>query len=342
MYGLSNKDNEDCKIGGKMAIELDMAAVMAAWKLIRPYIRHTPLIYSRYLSQMSGASVWLKPETQQPTGSFKIRGALNKIGRFTEGEKSRGIVAASAGNHALGVAYAAKTWGNICTDIFIPATAPLPKVDKLRRFDVTLHQEGQTYEDAHQAAAAFSAQTGGIEISAYDDVAVVAGQATIGLEILIDLPQSDVILVPVGGGGMVAGIVTTAWALNRQCRVIGVQPEASPAALLSLRDGVAYDPYDHEPTLADGLAGGFGQVPFALVRGKLDQVLLATETEMRQAIFTLLDQEQLVVEASGAIAVAPLLNGSLNVAGKSVVCVLSGGNLATAVLQDILGEFISA
>lgn len=322
-----------------MAASLTMAAVLAAWQMIRPFIRHTPLIYSHYLSQASGASVWLKPENQQPTGSFKIRGALNKIGRFTAEEKTRGIVAASAGNHALGVAYAAQTWGSISTDIFLPATAPRAKLDKLRRFDVTLHQAGSTYEAAHQAAAAFAARTGGIEVSAYDDVDVVAGQATIGLEILTDLPQADVILVPVGGGGMVAGIATVAWALNRECRVIGVQPEASPAALFSLRDGVAYDPFDHEPTLADGLAGGFGQVPFALVRGKLDQVLLAGEAELRQAIFTLLDQSQMVVEASGAIAVVPLLNGSLDVAGKTVVCVLSGGNLETAVLRDILHEF---
>lgn len=318
---------------------LTLTTILAAQKWIRQYIRHTPLIYSHALSQLSGASVWLKLENQQPTGSFKIRGALNKIGRFTAVEKARGIVAASAGNHALGVAYAAQTWGDIQTNIFVPATAPHAKLDKLRRFDATIHQGGDTYEAAHQAAAAFAAQTGGIEVSAYDDVDVVAGQATIGLEILTDLPQADMILVPVGGGGMVAGISTVAWSLNRNCRIVGVQPEASPAALFSLRDGVAYDPYDHEPTLADGLAGGFGQVPFALVRGKLDQVLLISERELRQAIFTLLDQEQLVVEASGAIAIAPLLNGSLDAAGKTVVCVLSGGNLETAVLRNILLEF---
>jgi threonine dehydratase len=320
---------------------LTLSAILAAQKLIRPYIRHTPLIYSHTLSQVSGASVWLKLENQQPTGSFKIRGALNKIGCFTAEEKARGIVAASAGNHALGVAYAAQTWGGIQTNIFVPATAPRAKLDKLRQFDVTLHQDGATYETAHQAAAHFAAQTGGIEVSAYDDIDVVAGQATIGLEILTDLPPTDMILVPVGGGGMVAGVATVAWSLNRNCRIVGVQPEASPAALFSLRDGVAYDPYDHEPTLADGLAGGFGQVPFALVRGKLDQVLLASEQELRQAIFTLLDQEQLVVEASGAITIAPLLNGSLDVVGKTVVCVLSGGNLETAVLRDILVEFTS-
>jgi threonine dehydratase len=123
------------------------------------------------------------------------------------------------------------------------------------------------------------------------------------------------------------------------CRVIGIQPEASPAALLSLRDGVPYDPYDHDPTIADGLAGGFGATPFYVARTLIDEVLLASEADLRRAIFTLLDREQLVVEPSGAIAIAPLLSGSLDVAGKTVVCILSGGNLATTLLRDILAEF---
>jgi threonine dehydratase len=147
------------------------------------------------------------------------------------------------------------------------------------------------------------------------------------------------ILVPVGGGGMVAGIATAAKAMHPGCRIIGLQPKASPAALLSLRDGIPYDPYDHQPTIADGLAGGFGAVPFYVARTLIDEVLLASEAEMRRAIFTLLDREQLVVEASGAIAITPLLDGGLNVAGKRVVCVLSGGNIATALLRDILKEF---
>jgi threonine dehydratase len=214
-------------------------------------------------------------------------------------------------------------------------------VDKLRRFVVNLHLEGNTYEEAHQAAVALARQSGAIYVQAYDDLDVIAGQGTIALEVLEDLPESDVVLVPVGGGGMIAGMAVVVRARAPTCRVIGVQPEASPAALLSLRDGLAYDPYDHEPTLADGLAGGFGAIPFDLARDLIAEVLLASETDLRQAIFTLLDQEQLVVEASGAIAIAPLLNGSLDVAGQTVVCVLSGGNIETALLRDILVEFMS-
>ncbi len=322
--------------------KLELPAILQAHKRIAPHIRRTPLIRSAYLSALSGAEVWLKLENQQPTGSFKIRGALNKIGQLTPAQKERGLATASAGNHALGVAYAVQTWGGVTADIFVPETAPRAKIDKLRQFDVNLHQNGRTYEEAHQAAADFAARSGCLEISAYDDAAVVAGQGTIGLEVLADLPETDAIVVPVGGGGMVAGTAVVAHALSPACQIIGVQPEASPAAALSLQTGAAIDPYDHEPTLADGLAGGFGAVPFALAHDKIAQIALVSEIDLRQAIFTLLDREQLIIEASGAIAIAPLLNRSLDVAGKTVVCVLSGGNLATAVLRDILNELMDS
>lgn len=318
---------------------LGLQPILQAHRRIAPFIRRTPLVRSAHLSARTGADVWLKLECQQPTGSFKVRGALNKVGLLTPEEKAHGLVTASAGNHGLGVAYAAQSWGDASADIFVQANAPRTKVDKLRHFDVTLHLEGDSYEAAHQAAEAFARETGATYVSAYDEVDVIAGQGTIGLEILTDLPDTDLILVPIGGGGMVAGVATTAKGMNPGCRVIGLQPEASPAALLSLRDGVPYDPYDHEPTIADGLAGGFGALPFYIARMLIDQVLLASEADMRRAIFTLLDREQLVVEASGAIAIAPLLNGSLDVAGQTVVCILSGGNIATSLLRDILAEF---
>lgn len=318
---------------------LGLQAILKAHRRIAPFMRRTPLVRSAHLSALTGAEVWLKLECHQPTGSFKVRGALNKIGLLTPEEKERGLATASAGNHGLGVAYAVQSWGDASADIFVQANAPHAKVDKLRQFDVILHLEGDTYEAAHQAAEAFARETGATYIPAYNDVDIIAGQGTIGLEILADLPETDLILVPIGGGGMIAGVATAAKAMNPGCRVTGLQPEASPAALLSLRDGVPYDPYDHEPTIADGLAGGFGTLPFYIARTLIDQVLLASEADLRRAIFTLLDREQLVVEASGAIAIAPLLNGALDVAGQTVVCVLSGGNLATTLLRDILNEF---
>jgi threonine dehydratase len=312
---------------------------LEAQERIAPFVRRTPLVYSAYLSGLTGGEVWLKCECLQPTGSFKVRGALNKVSLLTPEQQAQGIVTGSAGNHGLGVAYAAQMQSSVRADIYCPANAPRAKIEKLRRFGVGLHLEGSTYEDAHQAAEGHACETGATYVQAYDDLDVIAGQGTIALEVLDELPEADLMVVPVGGGGMIAGVAIVARERAPVCRVIGVQPEASPAALLSLRDGVAYDPYDHEPTLADGLAGGFGAIPFAVACELIDTVLLAGEADLRRAIYALVDQEQLVVEASGAIAIAPLLNGSLDVSGQVVVCVLSGGNIETALLRDILIEF---
>jgi threonine dehydratase len=320
--------------------ELGLLPIYRAQQRISPFIRRTPMVRSSHLSALTGGDIWLKLECHQITGSFKARGALNKVGLLTSEQRARGIVTGSAGNHGLGVALAARAWGDVRADIFVPTNAPQTKVDKLRHMGVSLHQVGTTYEDAHQAAEAFARETGATYIQAYDDVDVIAGQGTLGLEVLTDLPHADLVLVPIGGGGMVAGVATVVKGIHPGCRVVGVQPEASPAALLSLRDGVPYDPYDHQPTIADGLAGGFGAVPFLLARTLIDDVLLVSETAMRRAIFTLLDREQLVVEPSGAISIAPLLTGDLEVVGQSVVCILSGGNIATPLLRDILSEFV--
>lgn len=319
-------------------IHLPLTAVLQAHRRLQRTLQPTRLIYSPSLSEKSGANVWLKLENTQPTGSFKVRGALNKLSQLTAEEKARGLVLVSAGNHALGVAFAAQTLGGIQAMAFVPATAPRAKIEKLRRFPIAVNQIGQTYAEAHEAAEAHQRATGATFISPYDDVTVIAGQATAGLEILTELPRTDIILVPVGGGGLLAGIASVAHAFSPDCRVMGVQPDTTPAAYLSLRDGVAYDPYDHQPTLADGLAGGFGVVPFAVAHDLIDQILLPTEADLRQAILTLVTQEQLIIEPSGAVAIAPLLNGSLQAQGKTVVCVLSGGNLDTSILRDLLNN----
>jgi threonine dehydratase len=264
---------------------------------------------------------------------------VNKVGLLSEAARARGIVTGSAGNHGLGVAFASQAWGGVRADVYCPTTAPLAKLEKLRRFEIGLHLAGETYEDAHQAAEEHARQTGATYVQAYDDLDVMAGQGTMALEVLDLLPTPDLMLVPVGGGGMIAGVAVALRARAPGCRVVGVQPEASPAALLSLREGRGIDPYDHEPTLADGLAGGFGELAYDVAGQLIDQVLLTSEEDLRRAVFVLVDQEQLIAEASGAISIAPLLNGSLDVAGKTVVCVLSGGNLDTALLRDVLVEF---
>lgn len=317
---------------------IDLVEILEAQRRLRPYLQQPPLIHSPFLSEHTGGDVWLKLENQQPTGSFKVRGALNKISQLAQGQKKRGLVTASAGNHGLGVAFAAQTVVGLKIDVFVPQNAPQAKVDKLQRFPVTIYQIGKTYEAAHQAAAEFAAQRGAVEIAAYDDLAVIAGQGTIGLELMTQLPACTTILLPIGGGGMIAGVATAVRQIKPSCRVVGVQPEASPAAKLSFQQGQAIDPYDHAPTIADGLAGGFGAVPFSVLRANPPEVVLVSEAAIRQAIFLLLEQHQLVIEPSGATAVAAMLSGEVDLAGETAVCVLSGGNLDTQLLRDILNE----
>jgi threonine dehydratase len=223
-------------------------------------------------------------------------------------------------------------------DIFVPETAPEAKLKKLRRFPINLHLAGQTYEDAHQAASEFQARTGAVEIAAYDDLVVITGQGTIGVEIMTNLPAAELILLPVGGGGLVSGVATAVRHIKPTCDIVGVQPEASPAAQLSFAQNQAIDPYDHAPTIADGLAGGFGKTPYQLLQANPPEIVLVSEAQIRQAIFTLLAEQQLVIEPSGATAIAPLLAGSVDVVGKTAVCILTGGNLAMDLLRKIVNQ----
>jgi threonine dehydratase len=241
----------------------------------------------------------------------------------------------------LGVAHAAALLGLAQADIFVPETAPLAKLNKLRRFPVNLHLTGKTYDEAHLAAEAFRQRTGATEIAAYDDLAVITGQGTVGVEILTNLPTAELILVPVGGGGLVSGVATAVRHIKPACHIVGVQPEASPAAQLSFAQNQAIDPYDHAPTIADGLAGGFGAKPFDLLQANPPEIVLVSEADIRQAILALLAEHQLVIEPSGATAVVPLLTGRVDVTGKTAVCILTGGNLALSLMKEILNDSIT-
>jgi len=312
-----------------------------AHRLISSHIRHTPLIPSKYLSNLCQADVWLKLDFLQPTGSFKVRGALHKMLQLMKKPPAGGVVTASAGNHGLGVAYAAEALGMSAVTIFVPQNAPQSKKEKLARYDVDVREVGQTYDDAHHAAEDFAEETGATYISAYNDVDIILGQGTCGLEVMLGLPNTDLILVPTGGGGLVSGIALATKAINPGTSIVGVQPTASPAAKLSFEQRFPIDPYEHEPTLADGLAGGFGSIPFYLARTLIDDILLASEAEIRQSIFALLSQEQLLVEASGAIAIAPLLANPQSFADKTVVCVLTGANIDSHIVAEIINEQLS-
>ena len=323
--------------------QVTLADVLAARQVVAPHVWRTPLAPSAGLSHSAGAEVYLKLECWQRTGSFKVRGALAKLAVLPPEEAARGIVTASAGNHALGVAYAGQVLAHdgprsVEVTILVPQNASPTKVRRLATFPCQVRRAGADYDQCHALAEAYAREQGAVYLSAYDDPIVIAGQGTVGLEIVEDLVGALVIVVPVGGGGLIAGIAVVARAVNPAARVVGVQPEASPSAFLSLRDGRAYETYDAGPTICDGLAGGFGRLPFEIAGPLLDEVLVVPESDVRRAVAWLLAHEQLVVEGSGAIAIAPLLNGQLQAAGKTVVAVLTGRNLDAGLLQAILAE----
>jgi threonine dehydratase len=315
-----------------------LADVLAARRAIAPHIWRTPVIRSAALSAETGADVYLKLECWQRTGSFKVRGALFKLGTLPPEAARCGVVTASAGNHGLGVAYASQVLGGPRATIFVPENAAETKVHQLAAFDCEIRRAGSDYDASHAIAEAYAHEQGALYLSAYDDPTVIAGQGTVGLEVVEDLPDADLFLVPVGGGGLVAGISVAAKAARSEVRIIGVQPEASPSAFLSLRDGWAYETYDAGPTICDGLAGGFGRLPFAIAQEQVDGVQVVPEDGVRQAVAWLVAHEHLIAEGSAAIAIAPLLTGALDASGQKVVAVLTGRNIDAGVLKAILQE----
>jgi threonine dehydratase len=324
----------------RRVLPVTAADVLAASTRIQRWIVPTPLVPSAALSEAAGCEVWLKLENRQHTGSFKPRGALNKLLTLSPSERDRGIVAASAGNHALGVAYACHVLGLSRADLFVQRNASPAKLSKLRRYAVTVHLVGDSYEAAQQAALLHAETTGATYVSAYDDPAVVAGQGTVGLEILEALPDVDAVLVPVGGGALIGGIAVVVKAASPAKRMLGVNPEASPSALQSLQQGRALDPFDHGPTLAHGLAGGFGRTGFAIARELVERVLLVSEHENACAMAALIDSEQVLAEPSGAVAVAAALAHKAELSGR-VVLVVSGGNIDSATLRAVLSDAVT-
>ena len=319
-----------------------VADVLRARALIQPHIFRTPLQPSPVLSDQTGGDVHLKLECWQQTGSFKVRGALNKLATLSPAEYEQELVTASAGNHGLGVAYASRVLGRPAMTIFVPENTPRAKLNRLAAFDCHIHRAGKDYDASHELAEAYVDERNALYVSAYDDPTVIAGQATVGLEVLEALTGAHLLLVPVGGGGLVAGVAIVAKSLKPDIRIIGLQPEASPAAYLSLRDGRPFETYPADPTICDGLAGGFGRVPFELAGHLIDEILIIPEADIRRAVAWLVSHEQLVVEGSGAIAVAPLLSGQLEVAGQQVVAILTGRNLDAALLRNILAETLDS
>jgi threonine dehydratase len=316
--------------------------IRAAQALLSGIVRPTPLEYSRALSERVGSDVHLKCENLQRAGSFKIRGAYTRMSRLSPEEKARGVVAASAGNHAQGVALAGQLLG-IDVKVYMPNGAAMPKLVATQAYGATVEQVGTTIDECLVKAREWEADTGAVLIHPFDHSDIVAGQGTAGLEILEQCPDVRTIVVSAGGGGLLAGISVAVKAARPDVRVIGVQAEQAAAYPLSLAAGKPV-PYENMQTMADGIAVGMpGDVPFALVRDLVDGMETVTEEELSRALLFVLERAKLVVEPAGAAAVAHLMNraGQHDLDGP-VVAVLSGGNIDPVLLLRIIRHGMAA
>jgi threonine dehydratase len=319
---------------------ISLADIQAAESRIFSHIIHTPIVHSPTISEMTGANVYLKLETLQKAGSFKVRGATNKILSYPDTSGEKCVVAASAGNHAQGVAVAAHSAG-IPATIVMPEWSTLTKQEAARSYGARVIIHGLTLEESIEKAREI-ARKGNIFIHPYDDDAVIAGQGTIALEILHDLPATDMIVVPVGGGGLIAGIATAAKAIKPEIMIIGAQAGVCPSAGEALRHGSPCR-VNAGKTIADGIrVAETGILTLPLIQRYVDQHVLASEEDIADAMLLLLERKHVIAEGAGAVPLAALMNGSIDVpSGSNVVLVISGGNVESALLFRIIRQSLA-
>lgn len=313
---------------------IDLDSIRRAASAIERYVMRSPLRGSPFFSEKTGFDVNLKLENWQPTGSFKVRGALNLINSLSVSEQLQGVVAWSAGNHALGVAYAASVF-DIPATIFVPRKTPRTKLDKLRYYPVRV-EHGDTYEHCEKLGRQFAANSNAHIVHPYDDWRIVAGQGTVGLELYEGMPELDAVVVPVGGGGLISGVAVALKSLDPEIRIIGVQSAASPSLQKSLQDQHCYEEFPVEYSIAEGVAGGIGKIVYELAPKWIDEIINVEEEFIPPVIGQLLRYEQKVVEASAAIAIAALPRIESVPRGSRVAVIVSGGNLDLSLMRDIL------
>ncbi len=313
--------------------------IEAAQRLLKNIINPTPIIADEMLSDEVGAPVFLKAECLQRGGSFKVRGAYNKISRLSDEEKKRGVIAASAGNHAQGVALAARLIG-IKATIVVPEFAPLTKIIATKAQGADVIQKGESFDAAVAFSRELQAEHGYTYVHAFDDERVIAGQGTIGLEIVEDLPDATVIVVPIGGGGIISGIALAAKAHLKNVRIVGVQAENVSAVKGSLAAGTPVETQSHLPTIADGIAVKRpGELTLPIIRELVDEVVEVSEEEIARGIYHCVQNARLVVEGAGAAGAAALLAGKVTVESSDKVCaILCGGNIDGNLLARILEQ----
>jgi len=311
---------------------------------VRQVAIETPVLHSNYLSTLVGKPVELKCENLQRTGAYKLRGAFNRMSKLTPAERKKGVVAASAGNHAQGVALAAAKLG-IKATIFMPVGASLPKFQATQNYGAEVVLSGAVFQETLKAAQEYSEKKGAIFIPPYDHLDVVTGQGTVGIEIMDQVPDVQTIIVAIGGGGLAAGVAVSAKLkaaeMGRKIQVIGVQAENASPYVASMKQGKIIEQHT-KPTIADGIAVAKpGKIPFELIHKYLDKVVTVSDNDIARAIVVLLERSKQVVEPAGAVAVAALMTGKIKPKGKTVA-VLSGGNIDPLLMQKIIGHGLEA
>lgn len=314
---------------------LTLDKVYHAAYVLKDVARKTDLIPAPHLSD--GCELYLKTENLQVTGSFKLRGAYYKISQLSPEEKKKGVIACSAGNHAQGVALAAAHNG-IDSLICIPATAPISKVEATKSYGAQVCLVPGVYDDAHEKAVKLQKESGRTFIHPFDDPDVIAGQGTIGLEILDQLPDVDAVIVPVGGGGLISGVAFTIKSLRPGCKVYGVQAAGAPSMEKSLADGKPEELAEVH-TFADGIAVKCpGDLTYELCSKYVDGVVTVTEDEIAAAVLALIEQQKLITEGAGAVSVAAVMSEKFDLKGKKVACLLSGGNIDVTILSKVISR----
>lgn len=313
---------------------LTLDRVYKASNVLSQVVRETDMIKAKNLSP--DADIYLKTENLQVTGSFKIRGSYFKISQLSDEEKSKGVIACSAGNHAQGVALAA-TKNGIKSLICLPDGAPISKVEATKRYGAEVCMVKGVYDDAYNKALELKEEMGYSFIHPFDDPDVIAGQGTIGLEIINQLPDADAVIVPIGGGGLIAGVAYTIKQIKPSCKVYGVQATGAPSMQKSVNDG-KIETLDKVQTIADGIAVKTpGNLTFDLVNKYVDDIFTVSDDEIALAILTLMEQEKLVAEGAGAVGVAAVMNGKIpDIKGKKVCCLVSGGNIDVTILSRVI------
>ncbi|MDG6218818.1 MAG: threonine ammonia-lyase [Candidatus Thermoplasmatota archaeon] len=316
---------------------ISFSDIKEAYEVVNTVVKQTAVKKSKTFSEMTSSNLFLKMENLQLTGSFKIRGAYNKIYHLSKKEKDNGVVCSSAGNHAQGVALASSML-DVKSTVFMPIFAPPTKINATKSYGATVFLKGKTYDEAYQAAKEFEQKNQATFVHAFNDNLVIAGQGTIGIELIEQVKDIDVILVPIGGGGLISGISVAVKKLNPKTKIIGVQAKGAQAMIKSMNAKRVVSMKDMS-TIADGIAVKTpGEITLQIIKDHVDKIVTVTDAEIAQTMYHLLQRAKLIVEPAGAASLAAMLHDKVRYSGKNVVCVLSGGNVNLSLLDQVIEQ----